>query len=1239
MPSKLAQDHGGEKYLHAPQTVSRLPFSSQIEDGPKSDRSFDTLGASSFSASTSSPDSEHSTGERRLQSNYSSLDRRDAEQRGNWTQNNKKPNLNIVTDFTATEKAKLRHVFKGRSRAGQEGAHSSKPKPAVTKSSSKGPVLSPGFVNLTDLESLRKKKKRSLRQRKGEVENRKKAVYHRMGREKQSRQIESLLDHEAEKPSHAKETVVIGITIPKMEAGANKQSQELGSGKTLETPATPSIVVTPAYDSSGPLESRSYENGSRRPISSVYSEAARLVYGNDSNMPAVPQLPNCYGQSPALSEDGVRLSIDTWEADSPRSQRPKSTETVIDDDGADDTEARPASAGSQEEILLPSCSTGRPRSKGWWNLMLSPMLSRNGTATTKITPSPTSPVILGLPEATRRNIDFDQRTLMTTISPETPRRAGLALARNSTWSNWTQWEQARELAKDGSRLATNDDEAAIQVPAHNEPWNPAQLLTESSARGPSLAAVPHQPATCDHQNSSPYFGYENHDCGCICPRSTGACSQHVAMSTDMPATMRSVPAVPMDPGLSGAPSHRRDTRVRSDSDSTVIEDISIDFSPTVRKAQAKQILKASRARKIPPSSSDGAEEKGASRTRNVMAEKGSPPASGSATPPPYFPPPAKLKAPDHPLVPHSRGELVTSPNDVVSPEGQRAVNPRRGIAMSRIHPPAPTFVTFNSTYPSNLPPRGDVAPVSLSDIENPTHVREKVEARRRQLEKEDAVAHKTGGLWRGRGCFPQSGCQGRGGSTGRHRRRCYIVIATILVLMIVLTVVLATQLTRKADQTPIQSQWLNLTGFPPMPTGISTIAGPDVASTVTACVQPSSLWSCALPQEEQAANSPSDPDQPNFRLEIRFRNGTVSANETVPIAKSDNANESPSRRGLQLKRQNDPFTNKLFESSPAPPSPAEQSFLGNTTDKIVQPFAGEATPFFISLLTSDPTLPANFNNTDAGSRRRLRRQSRVNGGNIPAPSLLFDGSAAPANLLPDKPLPFSQPVMLYNRGLDTEHYGFYTYFDRSIFIKTTAQFKASASANTSASGDGDGSDTANWNGGASKQDADLRCTWAQTRFLVQIWTNPSFNGRRFPPSDNNNTTTTTASSGPTNSQAGTQAGTRTVSSSATDFDRPGSFPYPVTVTLDRHGGDPSKKGAYCYGMDSRQKIVVGDKVLIAELRAASGSLINAAAGVFSNAAGDSSSSSSSSFSSTAGGIDGGSGGCRCEWRNWLGDGS
>jgi hypothetical protein len=77
----------------------------------------------------------------------------------------------------------------------------------------------------------------------------------------------------------------------------------------------------------------------------------------------------------------------------------------------------------------------------------------------------------------------------------------------------------------------------------------------------------------------------------------------------------------------------------------------------------------------------------------------------------------------------------------------------------------------------------------------------------------------------------------------------------------------------------------------------------------------------------------------------------------------------------------------------------------------------------------------------------------------------------------------------------------------------------------------------------------------------------------------------------------------------------------VTVTLDRHGGNPAKKNLYCYQMESDGTIQNKDskKSFQFEDRAFGGNLVNGTQGK----------------TSVTGPIDGGTGGCRCQWQNWL----
>jgi hypothetical protein len=437
----------------------------------------------------------------------------------------------------------------------------------------------------------------------------------------------------------------------------------------------------------------------------------------------------------------------------------------------------------------------------------------------------------------------------------------------------------------------------------------------------------------------------------------------------------------------------------------------------------------------------------------------------------------------------------------------------------------------------------------------------------------------------------------------KKKRRCaFIWILSGLLAIVILVVVLVMTLTRKESDMPVQSSWLNITGYPPIPTGIATIARPDAVVENSACVHPATMWSCAVPKEDQSALAPNDPDQPNFRVEIRFQNGsysTPSTNVSKTRRSSIGAGNPISAMGLirdRLLRARDTFTDTLFTPSPAPPSEEDQSFLGNTTDGNHVPFDGEFTPFFISFL------PTTVVSASLDKRQDTSNSSSTNADQfpnitdaIPPPAIGPDGTAADANLLS---FPTSQPIRLYNRGLSTEHYGFYSYYDRSIFLKSTALLT------TDNADVGEVPD--DLNGGSPKDAATVRCTWAQTRFRVQIWTNMQSSAALLSAAN----------------------GTTSTSSSADDFSRPGSFPYPVTVTLDRHGGDPTLKSIYCYGIDDREHIETNAKKFQLENRGAGGVLVNPTQGVFGAA-------NASLADGGPGGVDGGTGGCSCQWQNWV----
>ncbi|KAI0537416.1 hypothetical protein GGR58DRAFT_349255 [Xylaria digitata] len=460
----------------------------------------------------------------------------------------------------------------------------------------------------------------------------------------------------------------------------------------------------------------------------------------------------------------------------------------------------------------------------------------------------------------------------------------------------------------------------------------------------------------------------------------------------------------------------------------------------------------------------------------------------------------------------------------------------------------------------------------------------KTERQRRRHEKEDFMARRVGGFWRGRGCIPEDGCLGcfgRSGREGRKRRRMCLGILGGVIAAIILIVVLVVVLTHRAMSTakpngnhpapdssdvpevPEPKYWLNLTDFPPIPTGVLTVTEPKNTKTVSGCFTddtPSTAWSCVLPKE----NRPPNPLE--FIFQIQFDNDTRALWKLADEA----ADTTHERRSFK--------TDTGFTPKPDPPSLEEMRFLGNTTDKIVsQRKEGEPTPFFISLLEStDKTV---------GPDMITRRQGNIIGGApdngtggssfsdfLPPPKLNPDGTGAPVQLFP---LPVQQPVRLFDRGLPTEHYGFYTYFDKKIYMANSTK-----------------RDSLDENGGVPIEDAKALVTFTQTRFLVQMWTRMG------------NTTLLNSDDGSVN-----------------EPDQPSPMPYPVTIIEDMHGGDSSLKMDFSYGvlnnMGIDRKAAVGIDVDFGF----QGTLVNPR----------------SNADYSLGGIDGGTGGCKCEWVNFKSD--
>ncbi|KAI1083228.1 hypothetical protein F5B20DRAFT_451851 [Whalleya microplaca] len=452
----------------------------------------------------------------------------------------------------------------------------------------------------------------------------------------------------------------------------------------------------------------------------------------------------------------------------------------------------------------------------------------------------------------------------------------------------------------------------------------------------------------------------------------------------------------------------------------------------------------------------------------------------------------------------------------------------------------------------------------------------KTERERRRHEKEEAVARKVGGFWRGRGLIPDKGCFGRTGREGRKRRRVCLGVIGGLIAAIILIVVLAVVLTRRPrDQGPEYSIWLNLTDFPPMPTGVLTVAGPDNPEAKNGCFvgTAETAWSCSLPKEQHDSVAPYAPDQPEFIFQIQYDNNT----RALWKVQNDGEQSNEERRSI--------VTDEGFSPNPEPPSIAEMRFLGNTTDYIeADDKEGEPTPFYISLLkTVNDTVGPNMLSRRQGFNNAIGSSddngtASVNLTEIlPPPTLNGDGTGAPARLFP---LATQQPVRLFDRGLVTEHYGFYTYFDKTIYMRDAVDRNALDD-----------------NGGALITEAKSLVTFTQTRFLVKIWTRMENNTQLL------GNGITPGGDGPSNST------------------QPGTMPWPVTIIEDMHGGDKNKKVDFLYAVMDNQQINRTDAKLIITNRGFSGTLVN---GMNINP------------DLSLGGIDGGTGGCKCSWINFKG---
>lgn len=1020
--------------------------------------------------------------------------------------------------------------------------------------------------------------------------------------------------------------------------------EDLGTGRhtiSRQPSVTPSIVVTPAQrkapwsDESGEL----IQPGRRRAraASSLYSQAQQNgVRVIDSSIgPPIPPLP----------PDVPRYEADWNNSDSkqppPASSRIVSTSTVFDEENDPDVGERPSTGESQLRILTKQASMDsiasnatRHRSRGWWDHIVTPFWPRSPmTFKTFNGFSPPIPAIPHDRQATEARKDRD-RSSSHSISPEIAENEGLR-------SGHTSWTDMSMDTEDGKRASDLDEQPHKKKPVPEPPRRlpGADTLDSSVAlEGFGAAAEYYDACVYDMHSLEPYFSCQNHTClpSLLGPTETvggpknpsvramdGNVSPKEVLERQKTGPSQSL-AVQQAPGNrfsaafreAVAPESRPNPRPVSEE--TEIEDL--DSTPDVEEAHVAPIV---RAHEPVPAALSFLPDIENQHTRGFEEPSTLLPSEPTPRQPPAYSPPRQerptrryvaVMPPDHQP---NTFEQIVSPSSQ-TPGVQRQM-PRDTLPMAEV-PRNNAESQLAGTSAIRVPyyenPATNRPETTLADLYPPPGAAGRSQKTWEIREKGTQMPreHKSKRVAGFDKCFGREKKP-----MSKKKKRMLVALAIALLLMVILIMVLAMTLTRKSGPgktVPVQTTWLNMTGYPPIPTGISTIVQPKPVSEVSDCVFPSTMWSCDLPKEEQQSDSTGAADQPNFRVEIVFQNGTngVAANDSSVNRRSYEGNHrksyghmlNPARAGGFIRDRLLQARNALSESlgspSPSPPSEEDQMFLGNTTDNNTVPFNGESTPYSMSVL--EPTkLPS----------RRLKRQSSSSSRNItdpfpnitstiPPPDTNPNGTAAAVVLLP---YPSAQPLRLYNRGQSTEHYGFYTYFSKSIFLKSTAPIGGIADNTSTVPDDEDG--------GAEEDAASVRCTWTQTRFLVQIWTNKGFVAS----SQASNSNSTPSSSNSTNLTA----------FSANDFEAPGSFPYPVTITLDRHGGDINSKMLYCYGIDDEERPISSQKKVQLENRSFEGTLINPSLGPFGDV-------NVTLADGGPGGIDGGSGGCGCQWNNF-----
>ncbi|EEP76526.1 predicted protein [Uncinocarpus reesii 1704] len=370
-----------------------------------------------------------------------------------------RPGLNVVTDFSRN----------GFSQTAKDDVAASRQPP------------SKAFLDLNDLKSLSQTQRPSERQASGwqptwksklrgyeELKDQSADLSNNPPKRKRAEKeslMRKLSRKAIKKPAKVQELspsdrpILIGISVPAV--SVNQSSPEdLTVPTNQQTPATPSIVITPAVEERAWDTTWDSSNSTPpRPASSVYSQPTPFVRsGRIESIPPVPAIPppNSVWHN---EKDGEPL-VDGLSERS-RKRRSYSAGTVIDEELSPSGFSLRQRSFSNESKLsrskrlsLETVSTRR-RSQGWWNVLWTPSLTRSNTLSSWRGPAsdasspPPVPTLSAEPKEpySRSTINEKQWTpVRSAFSPDTPESGtGKRILSDITaWPDMDDWDKERE---------------------------------------------------------------------------------------------------------------------------------------------------------------------------------------------------------------------------------------------------------------------------------------------------------------------------------------------------------------------------------------------------------------------------------------------------------------------------------------------------------------------------------------------------------------------------------------------------------------------------------------------------------------------------------------------------------------------------------------------------------------------------------------------------------------------------